>query len=181
LLPSVISLCVVAASSQTLRLARSAQGFGFAVVGQSDEKTDAPGVFVCYINKKGPASEQGDMMIGQQLVRVDGIDVRDMSCSDVRQGIAQAGNEILLDVVNNEAGFAPYRKKAKVRQASIRKSEDRRKRKSKRQLQSTTQVRSPVSVASAGLWKLYCLDLHCDFGAARRGTLWPFHLRSYFR
>ena len=60
---------------------------------------------------------------------------------DVEDLLNESGPELSLVTCPNPSGFEPYRKVARKQQASIRRTEQRRKRKSVRQLQSATSVK----------------------------------------
>jgi C-terminal processing protease CtpA/Prc len=126
---------------RTLRLKRGAKGFGFAVVGQNEQQADAAGVYVSFIHKNGSAGLDGRLAVGDQIVSINGINMMAASASLASSCLSATDAEVVLEVQRNEQGFAPYRKQARMDQTSIRRTEERRKRKSKRHLQATTKAR----------------------------------------
>ena len=64
-------------------LRRGGQGFGFNIVGPSPgESGTVRGVFISRLVPTGAAAQSGELMIGDQLLAVDGVNVVDFTHSD---------------------------------------------------------------------------------------------------
>lgn len=125
--------------SKVVTLKRGAQGFGVAFF--SPGTADTPmGVFVSHMAKAGSAAINGRIALGDHVVEVNGTDVRKASAADVTALVAQSLDHVELSLVRNEELLVHFRKQLREHGSSIRRTEDRRKRKSRRQLQQATKV-----------------------------------------
>eukprot|EP00043_Microstomoeca_roanoka_P020312 m.244150 g.244150 ORF g.244150 m.244150 type:complete len:3704 (+) comp17144_c0_seq1:231-11342(+) len=121
-------------------LSRGAHGFGFSVCGPDADGTGASGVYVASVSKHGPCS-RGELAVGDQIISLNGHVTLKATAPSVMNMLNESGPELTLIVCANAAGFEAYRKTARKQQVSIRRTEQRRKRKSLRQLQGATKVK----------------------------------------
>lgn len=118
--PSPTFLSLSSGVERIVKLTRGAQGYGIAICGASDAETmdevRPRGVYISCINKHSPAARDGRLCVGDQIVKINGADLREATIPEALTLIERAASEAEFVAVNNEAGFAPFRKTAREMQ-----------------------------------------------------------------
>lgn len=87
------TLCVTKSQRKVI-LHRSSKGLGFNIVGD----TDGGGIFISYIVPSGPAGRSNRLHCGDQIISVNGINLRSASHEQAAKTLKQAGQTVKLIV-----------------------------------------------------------------------------------
>jgi C-terminal processing protease CtpA/Prc len=116
-----------------VRLVRSDQGFGIKLIGPAIYDPREPnGVFVSYVDKTSPAGLDGRLAIGDQIIAVNDVKLRESTRNEALSLIAESGDVVTFSVVANPTGYAPFKADVEKFQKSVKKADEKRRKSSKR-------------------------------------------------